>query len=168
MTATSPLTWSNGRTTKGLNSKHLELMEVMLREPTLSSAEHAALIGMTESWVSTIKHSDLFIEEYNRRVGEHRLKVSEDIIRKTEEVANKVLTRMNKVLDNEEEEIGIGRLAQVFDITSKRLFPAERGGGTIVNIALADPDAIRKARERAERLRTGPLMLDATIEPASS
>ena len=168
MTANGPLTWSNGRTTKGLNSKHIELMEVMIREPTLSSADHAALIGMTEPWVSTIKHSDLFIEEYNRRLGEHRLRVSDDIIRKTESVADLTLTRMKKILENEEEEVGLGRLAQVFDITAKRLFPGERGSSTVVNIALADPDAIRKARERAERLRTGPLILDVTADTTSS
>jgi len=164
----TPLTWSNGRTTRGLNHKHIELMEIMIREPTLSSKQHADLIGMTEAWCSTMKHSDLFIEEYNRRLGEHRLKVSEAIIRKTETVADLTLSRMEKILKDEDQEIGLGRLAQVFDITAKRLFPGERGSSTVVNIALADPDAIRKARERAERLRTPVLTLNAEPEPASS
>ena len=148
------MTWANNHVAKGLNTKHLELIELMLLEPELKNSELAARIGCSEAWCSTIKHSDLFQEEYRKRLSMHRAAVSEGIIRKTEAVCDITLSRMRTILENEEE-IGLGRLAQVFDLTAKRLFPGERNGGTVVNIALADPDAIRKARERADRFRTG-------------
>jgi hypothetical protein len=168
--ATTP-SWTNGKDLKGLNAKHLELIELMIREPTLSNSEYADRLGLTEPWVSTFKHSDLFQEEYAKRLGEHRLLLSDAIIRKTEAVAQLALDRMQGILEDGEQEVGLGRLTQVFDATAKRLFPSQgRGGDTIVNIALASPDAIRKARERADRLRTNTQrMIDVSpiTEPAA-
>ena len=161
------MTWTNTHIQKGLNNKHLELMELMIHEPELSHKDMCDKLGVTEAWGSTIKHSDLFQEEFRRRLAEHRSHVSERIVRKIEVVTEVTLDRMSAILKSDEE-VGIGRLAQVFDITAKRLFPDERSGGTVVNIALADPDAIRKARERADRLRSPVIDVTAEPEPVSS
>jgi len=144
----------------------------MLSDPLLSNAALARKLDLSEPWVSTIKNTDLFQEEFRKRLTEHRAQVSERIIAKTETVVDLTLDRMKGILADPDQEIALGRLGQIYDITSKRLFPdpGRAGQSTVVNIALADSDAIRRARERAERLRTTdyePELLDVSPEPAT-
>ena len=130
----------------------------MIAEPLITNKQLAAKVQLSESWVSVIKNTDLFQEEFRQRLRDHRALISARIVTKTERVVDLTLDRMEGILRDPEKEIGLGRLGQIYDITSKRLFPEEPGAGhsTVVNIALADSDAIRKARERADRLRGSP------------
>lgn len=157
---------ANEVTIKTLNQKHLELIELMISEPTLKGKDLAERLSLSESWISTIKHSDLFQEEYEKRLAEHRRIISENIVAKTEDVVNLTLDRMKTILDDADQPVSLGRLGQIYDITTRRLFPDNRGPGVVVNnYSLADPEAIRKARERAERLRTGNDVVDVVALP---
>jgi hypothetical protein len=57
---------------RGLSRKHHELIDLMLVEPLLSNAQLARRLQLGEAWVSTIKNTDLFQEEFRKRLAGHR------------------------------------------------------------------------------------------------
>lgn len=142
-----------------VSNKHMAIMDWMLANPAQPLHQVAAQFGVTQPWLSTIIHSDVFRRIYDAR----REELSKAITHKMSQVALKALSRLDDVLDNEDIEPSF-----ILDATDKLLArsgysPQGKGaapGLTIINNnGTVDSAALATAREK--------MRIVATQEPAA-
>lgn len=159
---------------KEVRYRHESIVDLMIENPQMKQRELAARIGVTESWLSTIVHSDAFKEYYAARREEHICAITEytverddrSLIDQTNEVAKLALQRIEDKLSaptaaNIELNALTNTAAKTLNALGFGSAPGgDRGRGGDVNILVGsvDPEVLAKARQR---------MLNARAESAT-
>jgi len=87
---------------KRLTPRHYALMDHILAHPTTSFADIARHFGVTQAWLSTVYHSDLFQAVLNQR-RTHLSEIHDNsVVAKLRNIADKSLDKITSALDDEE------------------------------------------------------------------
>lgn len=85
-----------------LTPRHYALMDHILSHPTTSMADIATAFGVTQAWLSTVYHSDLFQHVLNERRSAITADFDRTTIGKLRAIADKGLDNLTDALDDEE------------------------------------------------------------------
>lgn len=85
-----------------LTPRHYALMDHILSNPTTSMADIALSFGVTQAWLSTVYHSDLFQHVLNERRAAIQADFDRTTIGKLRAIADKGLDGLTTALDDEE------------------------------------------------------------------
>lgn len=106
---------------------HHELIDFMLAQPRASGKETADFLGVTQSWISTVKNTDAFREEWDRRRNEHSHQVSVTLVQRVEALAEITVETMTRKLEKEGDSMGMSTLREVSETALKSLGFGHRG-----------------------------------------
>ena len=131
---------------------HESILDWELNNPDKSMGECALTFGVTETWLSIIRNSDIYKEYAAQRRILHNENVSKSIIERVEEVAGVSLEVLQERIDRERHTIGLGIVNDTCGMALKALgFGVKHGGeGSQVNvmIGVASPELLDRAREK--------------------
>ncbi len=150
---------------KKINWWHKSIFDWEIANPSLKLNDCAKAFGVSATWLSIIRNSDIFIEYAALRREEHNNNVSKTVIERVEDVADISLEVLEERIRNERRTLGLGIVNNTAEMALKALGfgqkPSGRGEGTQVNVILggADPALLARAREK---MRT----VNARMEPA--
>ena len=84
-----------------LSNKHMAIMDFMVGNPELSQKEVARVFELTESWLSTVVNTELFQDQFQRRIRERSANAQAYVQLKLTHVAEVGLNRLlEKVEDS--------------------------------------------------------------------
>lgn len=140
---------------KKLSHRHHAIMDFMLANPTLPMSKVAEHFGVTQAWLSTVRHSDLF----KARLAERRMMMDQDqahrIGSKLQTLAEKGIDALCDVVKDEEQtadaKLNATKTAlEAIGFLGKTAAPASgaQGQPAQVNISINN-DAFQQARETA-------------------
>lgn len=174
---------SEGVQIKQVRPWHHELIDFMLAQPRASGKETADFLGVTQSWISTVKNTDAFREEWDRRRGEHSHQVSSTLVSRVEALAEITVDTMTRKLEKEGDSMGMSTLREVSETALKSLgfgakrdqYGAQGQGSTVFNgnvvmvdrQVLADARAARAALQDRQRITAEFKDHDSAPEPAN-
>lgn len=129
-----------------LNYSHEAIMDWLLSNPDKDQGECARAFGYTQSWLSTIIHSDAFRAEYQRRRAQLSEYIAQGIQTRMAEVSKKALDHLEQYLDGEE--IDPRLVLDIADRTLHRQGYAPNKGGVAIFAQqnnFANPNAVDRA-----------------------
>lgn len=86
-----------------LKEWHNQIIDWLLANPTAKQmGSLAASLGVTRSWLSTVMHSDVFVEEYTKRRMAHSKDLSRQLIERQLAIAIKAYDKLELILDDDE------------------------------------------------------------------
>ncbi|QGH73583.1 MAG: hypothetical protein [Siphoviridae sp. ct7UA22] len=161
---------------KRLSARHYALMDTILANPRATLGEIATLFGVTQAWLSTVYHSDLFQAVLNDR----RNCISGDFDRvtvaKLRNIADKGLDTLTDALDDEETPLTARQNITEMALKGLGILGAKAAAPSVVinnsqTVVQERPglaDAVQAARARiqarnAQPLRTADLNTPITI-----
>jgi hypothetical protein len=148
----------NGRT-----YRHSNVIDWMLANPELPLREAQDATGFTPQYLYTLRRSDMFRAEYERRRAELEAALHVEMVDKWAQVEDELLEKvLNKLRGPVTEKFLIAGL----DSLTNRTKVAQHSPvvNVQVNSFMASPEDIRRARERAAELTRGRSQ-DITILP---
>jgi len=113
---------------KSMSPRHMAIADALLANPEQKRGDLAIQMGVSESWLSIVIHSDVFQEYFAKRRGLHEDFLRERIVGKQLEVALLALDRLKDVLKDDKVD---GRLVlDTAEKTAARLGFEPRPGRT--------------------------------------
>lgn len=158
-----------------VNWWHEQIVDWELENPDGALGDAAEFFGVTQSWLSTVRNSNAFIDYRNRRMGEHRTLLSLSVIDKVENLAHVTLDAMQERVEQERHTLGLTALRETAAMALKACGYGPKPQGNTptlnVNVGLIDPARLAAARERmrqVQALQSAPAPAptsDATPQP---
>jgi len=150
---------------------HESIVDWELQNPEKSMGDCALYFNVTETWLSTIRNSDIFKEYSALRRGEHNENISMSIIDRAEAVAGVSLEVLEERIQKERDTIGLGIVNDTAAMALKALGFGQKQdtrSNTQVNIVLgADPALLARARDKMRLANAHrDITVDARTEPA--
>jgi len=139
---------------KNLTPRHDVILDFLISNPSLKRGEIAREFGVTEAWLSTIIHSDIFQARLADRQDEFFSEAIVPLSAKIEALAYKALDVVEDHLNLQPSaELGLrtAELALKNSVFGTRANLSNSGAGLNVenaNIIIADPQMLARARER--------------------
>jgi len=163
---------------KNVNWWHERLIEYMIANPQMTLGQIAKHFNVSQSWLSIVKNSDVFIDLWRIRSKDHAQAVTADIKTKAYALAELAL---DGALENVQQKVEFGTLTlseslEVLDVTMKRFGYGEQKPGSAapqvnINLGLISPQQLAEARKKmrgeAVPLEAMPLELEASKEDSS-
>lgn len=104
---------------QSMSPKHMAIADWLLANPEQKRGDLAKQMGVSESWLSIVIHSDVFREYFTSRRDKHEEELRKQIVGAQLQVTLKALATLDKVLDMDNVD---GRLAlDVAERTAARL-----------------------------------------------
>ena len=158
---------------KRLTARHFALMDTILASPTATLGEIAITFGVSQAWLSTVYHSDLFQAVLNDRRSQISADFDRTTLGKLRRMADRGLDNLTQAL--EDEETPLSAQQNITELALKGLGilgNRSTGPAVVVNNTqqlLVDQkpemaDAIAAARARIQARNSGNAF--ATIEQA--
>lgn len=148
---------------KSLRAWHEELMDFMLAMPRAGLKETSDYFGVSMSWISIVKNSDAFQNEWEKRRAEHSSAVSVSIVERVEALAEVALETMTEKLEREGASVGLTTLREISETALKSLGFGNRndvraGAGAQIgvqnnNMIVVDRETLARAREARIRMQ---------------
>lgn len=148
-----------------MNWWYQSIIEWMIENPDQPLKQCAADMGVTQSWLSCIIHSDAFQVAYYEARDEHFANTSHNVVSKMEGVALQAATLISERLEEEGENIPLNQLNSTAETALKALgyTSTPKGGNVQVNVnnelgvrVSVDQEALRVARERMHSISSEP------------
>lgn len=139
---------------KSISWWHERLCDVLISEPQLTLKEIAERFDVSATWISILKNSDIFIEYWRKRSGEHSREAVNGLATKAAASAEMALDAINKKLENEADTLPIGVLLEIADTTMKRFgYAADKKSPAApvslnFNMGLVKPEQLEDARAK--------------------
>ena len=139
---------------KKLSWWHESILDWELENPERSMRECSVTFGISETWLSIIRNSDIYKEYAAQRRLEHNANVSMSVVERVEAVADTSLEVLQERIDSERNTIGLGVVNDTCTMALKALGfgskGSDRGGDTQVNLILgaASPELLGRARDK--------------------
>lgn len=157
-----------------LTPRHYALMDFILANPTLSMGEVALSFGVTQAWLSTVYHSDLFQHVINERRNAISSDYDRTTVAKLRVIADKGLNSLVDALDDEETPLNSRQ--SITEMSLKALGYLGKGAAqpqVVIqnnNIQQNGPaidlqDAIQAARARILKRQSEPLVIQHKETP---
>lgn len=132
---------------------HKDIFNWDIQHPGEKIVVCAAHFGVSASWISIIKNSDIYREYAAIQRGDHNERVSISVIEGVEEVAKVSLDVLHTRIQAERNSIGLGIVNDAAAMALKALGFGARSSGregaqVNVNIGVADPELLARAREK--------------------
>ena len=132
---------------------HKDIFNWEIQHPGEKMAICAMHFGVSASWISIIKNSDIYREYAARQRGDHNERVSKSVIEGVEEVAKVSLDVLQTRISAERESIGLGIVNDAASMALKALgFGAKSSGRDVpavnINLGVVDPELLNRAREK--------------------
>jgi hypothetical protein len=134
-----------------ISHRHDAIIDFLLENPAAPLRLCAAHFGVTQPWLSTVIHSDLFQARYAERRETIEAQIAADIPTKLRAVADTALERLGEFLDRTEDEAFV---LSAFDKVMHRLGyasappPAIAGQVGQQNVFMLDADTLQQLRAR--------------------
>ena len=145
---------------------HERLADLMIAHPHATLGEIARHLGKSQAWISIVKNSDVFVDYWKRRSGEHSAAVTDGVKNKGFAAAELALDHLLAKLDAPEATLMPAEtLLSIVDINMKRFGydnTAQRPPVFNFNLGAATPEQLAEARQR---LRSQPIT-DVESTPA--
>ncbi len=132
---------------------HKSIVDWELEHPDRKLGECALEMGVTESWLSTIRNSDIYREYEALRRIEHNENVSKSVIEQVDELAGTALGVLNERIKNERDKIGLGVVIDAGGMALKALGFGPKHGGrggdgpqVVIQLGAASPELLERAR----------------------
>lgn len=142
---------------KSMKPKHEAIIDWLLAHPGRAMRHLAAEMGISQSWLSIVMHSDVFKEAYEERRSAHNQELSKQIIQKQLKVTLKALGKVEQFL-GDDDEVDLKSALDVATQTSKVMgfHPSPGIGPTVVEertreVRTVEPGVLREARETIKR-----------------
>lgn len=148
---------------KSVRAWHEELIDFMLAQPRAGLKETSDYFGVSMSWVSIVKNSDAFKNEWEKRRALHSSAVSVSIVERVEALAEVCLETMTEKLEREGASVGLTTLREISETALKSLGFGQRNdaraGNTFQNnvtnnVMVVDRETLARAREARTRMQT--------------
>lgn len=155
---------------------HEQLIDFMLAQPRAGLKETSEYFGVSMAWLSTVKNSDAFREQWAKRRESHSSAVSVTLVQRVEALAEVALETMTERLEREGASIGLSTLREVSETALKSLGFGNRDGNLRANtinattnntMIVVDRDTLARARAARTRMQENseiPLLETASIE----
>jgi hypothetical protein len=173
---------------KSVKAWHEELIDFMLAQPRAGLKETSEFFGVSMSWLSIVKNSDAFQNEWDKRRAEHSSAVSVSIVERVEALAEVALETMTEKLEREGAAVGLTTLREISETALKSLgfgqrsnVPAQNANNiTNNNMIVVDRETLARAREARTRMQlnnetpslespsSNPLVVDAKVEDTNA
>lgn len=161
-----------------LTPRHYALMDHILAHPTTSMGDIATTFGVTQAWLSTVYHSDLFQHVLNERRSAIASDFDRTTIGKLRAIADKGLDGLTTALDDEETPLSARQSITEMSLKALGVLGGKAASPTVVinnnqsttNMRQDDlADAIQAARQRILAKKSQPLVIEATpIDPQNN
>lgn len=160
-----------------LTPRHYALMDHILAHPTTSMGDIAVAFGVTQAWLSTVYHSDLFQHVLNERRNNVSADFDRTTIGKLRAIADKGLDNLTTALDDEETPLSMQQSITEMSLKALGVLGGKASSPTVVinntqNNAPHSTDdlslAIQAARERIMAKKAQPLVIENTAKQAPS
>lgn len=150
---------TNQTSIKSLKPAHETIIDWLLEHPGKQDmAQLAAHAGYTRSWLSTVMHSDVFLEEYTIRRQMHSMELTSRVAESQLKLTLKALDKVDMFLDDDDE-VDIRSALEVADRTAKHLgFSARPGLSPLIEetktreIRTVSSGVLKEARETIKRV----------------
>ena len=133
---------------------HKDIFNWEIEHPGVNLSICAEHFGVGETWLSTIRNTDVYKEYSAQQRLNHNYNVSRSVIEGVEAVAGVALEVIEERIKKERDTIGLGVVNDAANMALKALGFGNksngRGGETQVNVILgaATPEALEKARDK--------------------
>ena len=148
----------------GIQEWHKDIFNWEIEHPGVNLSVCAAHFGVHDTWLSTIRNSDIYKEYVAQQRLNHNDNVSKSVIEGVEAVAGVALEVIEERIRAERKTIGLGLVNDAANMALKALGFGNksngRGGETQVNVFLgaASPEALENARDKMR-------LINARTEP---
>lgn len=137
---------------KKVNWWHKSIFDWEIANPSLKMKDCAVAFGVSETWLSIIRNSDIYMEYAALRREEHNDNVSKTVIERVEDVADVSLEVLEERIRAERKTLGLGIVNNAAEMALKALGFGQKSssrGDTQINVILgaADPALLERARE---------------------
>jgi len=156
---------SESASIKKVSAWHEELIDFMLAQPRAGLKEAADYFDVSQSWLSTVKNSDAFLQRWAERRGVHSSAVSQGIRERVEGLAEVTLETLTRRMEKEGESMGLSTLREVSETALKSLgfgnrnanvnVPLQGQGSMTVNgnVVMIDRNVLAEARATRAKLQ---------------
>ena len=153
---------TQGARIKKISWWHNSIIEWMLANPESKLYECAEFFDVTPGWLSSIISSDIFKEEYKRRLGEHQTMMTEGIAEKIHGAAHITLDLLTERLMEDSGNLTFTQLQNCMDTTLKLAGFGQKqsaplnvnvNGDGNVTVQQVDATTLAKARENLDRVQ---------------
>lgn len=161
---------------KKLNWWHTQIVDWMLGNPEKKLRDCAAALGVSQPWLSTIIHTDIFQNYAQSRMAQHHLLVSNDIIGKAQALADLSLDVLTERIEDERDTMKLKEVRASAELSLKALgYTGGDGGGSDRNSGVtilvgADSTVLAAARERIRNRHSpaggGSRVIEGSAAPA--
>lgn len=156
---------------KKMNWWYQSIIEWMIENPDQPLRVCAQEMGVTQSWLSCIIHSDAFKLAYSQARGEHFENTSYSVISKMEGIAIQAAGLISERLELEGDDIPLGQLNSTAELALKALgFTSSHGRPSSVNVNLSNQNGtvgVSIAVEREVLQESRARMRQLAINPPS-
>jgi len=153
-----------------LTPRHYALMDHILSHPTTSMGDIAVSFGVTQAWLSTVYHSDLFQHVLSERRAAIQSDFDRTTLGKLRAIADKGLDNLTTALDDEETPLSMQQsitemALKGLGVLGSKAQPAPtvviNNHQSSTNMTQGDlAEAIRAARERIMQKKQQPLIIE--------
>lgn len=159
---------------KRLTPRHYALMDYILAHPTTSMGDIATQFGVTQAWLSTVYHSDLFQAVLNSRRSDITQCFDQTTVAKLRRIADKGLDNLTTALDDEETplsmqqsitEMALKGLGVLGNKTPAAAVVINNTNNTQINSSSNLSEAIQAARQRILERKQQPLVIEHQGNP---
>lgn len=161
---------------KSIKAWHGELIDFMLAQPRAGLRETSEYFGVSQSWLSIVKNSDAFQNEWDKRRAEHSSAVSVSLVERVEALAEVAIETMTERLEREGQSVGLTTLREISESALKSLgFGMKPNHGssqtaqTINNnhMIVVDKETLARAREARVRMQLNADVPSLELAPES-
>lgn len=149
-----------GQRISKINWWHEQISDWMLLYPDKNLSDCADYFGVTQSWLSSVRNSDLFKEFHRLRMEQHRAEVSGTVIERAEGVAKLSLEVLHERIEKERQDIGLGIVKDTAAMALQALGYSSRSGNgpasdVNVNVNVVSSDVLERARNKMKLINGG-------------
>lgn len=132
---------------KKVNSWHERLCDWLLANPSAPQKEAAKAFNVTQSWISTVIHSDAFQDYYKERSAALSDMVLHHVKDKMLGAADQAVSEIQRRLETPQA-LPIDTLLEITDVMTKRAMPATQGAGSgpVQNVFVLSKEDLAQAR----------------------
>lgn len=155
---------------KKVNHWQERLLDALIAEPEVSLGELAKRFGVTQAWLSTVKNSDAFVDEFRRRSSAHSEALLGGLQAKTRAVAEMAVDELARRLEHEAQVLPFPIVLETAETMLKRSgFGESKSAPTPnlqVNVGVVTQSELAEARSAMRELKPTIPLVNAPALPA--